>query len=52
MGFGACRLPLIYPKVSDGLAGWLAYGVVVRKIFEGAKIWIAEKICRPGFRYG
>jgi hypothetical protein len=26
--------------------------MVVSRIFEGAKIWIAEKICRPGFMYG
>jgi hypothetical protein len=32
-------------------SGWLTCGAVISKIFEGVKIWIAEKICRPGFMY-
>jgi hypothetical protein len=33
------------------VAGWLAYGMVVSRIFEVGKIWIIKKICRPGFMY-
>ena len=33
------------------MSGWLAYGVVVCRIFEVERYRMAEKICRLGFTY-
>jgi hypothetical protein len=41
-------LPRIIYSTNLRWSGWLTYGVVESRIFEGVKIWITEKICRPG----
>jgi hypothetical protein len=49
---GARGLHWIRYKANLRWSGWLTYSAAVIRIFEGVKIWTAEKICRPGFMYG